>query len=71
MKIVLLFLTDEQKEKYYIIQIRSHLSICGHNMENYSDDQIKASGYKIADNIGTFGCTADEAANVFRVLGKT
>jgi len=63
-------LNEEKQEKILIEQLRSELAFFGHDTTNMSDEEIKQGVKYLAKVMGSFGVTANEAANSLRTLGN-
>jgi len=71
LSIVMCFLSEGKKEQIYIARLRAEFIFFGHDISDMTDEEIKEGIKNIANKIGQFGATAEEAAKAFRVLSIT
>lgn len=60
LSIVMLFLSDDKKEKIHIAKLRAELSFWGHDTSDMTDEEIKEGTKAVAEMMIKFGFTADE-----------
>lgn len=60
LSIVMLFLSDDKKEKIYIAKLRAELAFWGHDTSNMTDEEIKEGIKAVAEMMVKFSFTADE-----------
>lgn len=57
-------------EQIYIAKLRAEFIFMGHDTSDMTDEEIKEGVKNVADKIGQFRATAEEAEKAFRALGN-
>jgi len=70
LNIVMLFLSDETKERIYIAKLRAEMLFWGHDLSNMSDKEIKQGASDMTKHIQCMGITVEQATKAFMQLGK-
>lgn len=70
LNIVMLFLSNETKERIYIAKLRTEMLFWGHDLSNMSDKEIKQGASDMRKHIQCMGITVEEAAKAFLQLGN-
>lgn len=68
LNIVMYFLSDEKREKIYIVKLRAELSFWGYDTSEMTDEEIKKGVYKIHGAVQQCGVTSKELAMVLKRL---
>lgn len=68
--IAFLFLSDKQKERIYIEELRREFVFFGHDISDMTDEEVKQGVQNVADSIGRFGFTMEEAAHATKTLAE-
>jgi hypothetical protein len=69
--IVIARMNEDQKERYYMMQLRAHMAFFGHDISDMTDDEIKEGTNRMSKVMSSTGVTLDQAGQALKLMSQS